>query len=167
MKAILPVIAIAFACFGISAAHAGANQDKYGTRDPATCATRTAPPNAQTAARYFICDAEHESGDAMYLVNNVKVQVAPKGRPFNMRTDSWPGVDPSQPIYDIRGSFRNYQCSAKNSLSWENHPGQACAYGDQPNATGECYRDTFADWHCKMLDVDHAGLTVMVSPPPK
>ncbi len=48
-----------------------------------------------------------------------------------------------------------------------NSPGAACSYGDQPNATGECYLDTFAEWRCKMLDVNNAGLTVINVPPPE
>ncbi len=100
-------------------------------------------------------------------MSDVKVQVAPKGRLFNIRTDSFPQVDPSKPIYDIRGSYRSWQCSSKHSLEWDNHPGSNCNYGDQPNATGECYADTFGDWHCKMLDINHVSSTVWHVPPPK
>ncbi len=140
---------------------------KYGARDPVTCASRSGPLNAQTAAKFFACDAEQEWSENLYLVTDVKVQVAPKGRPFNIRTDSFPQVDPSKPIYDIRGSFRHWQCSPRQSLEWDNHPGSACNYGDQPNAIGECYTDTFGDWHCKLLDVNHASSTVFHVPPPK
>ena len=162
------VLAIAAAVMGLWASGAYAGEgEPFGTRDPATCEARTGPLSAQNAAQYFACDTEGVSGDEIYLVTNVKVQIAPKGRPFNIVTDSWSGIDPSQLVYDIRGSFRNWQCSAKNSLAWENNPGSACNYGDQPSATGECYVDTFGEWHCHMLDVAHAGTTVSNVPPPQ
>lgn len=50
--------------FATTALAAGVGQN-YGTRDPVTCPSRTMPLNAQTAAKYFTCDAEHESGDEM------------------------------------------------------------------------------------------------------
>ena len=160
------VAVLAASCLFAGDADAGVGHDRYGTREPATCASRTATPNAQTAAKYLACDLEHESGDEMYLISDVHVQVAPKGRPFNLATDSWSDIDPARPVYNIRGSFRRWQCGSKSSLSWENSPGKACNLYDQPQATGTCYMDNFGDWHCHMLDVMHNRKTAGNLPPP-
>jgi hypothetical protein len=139
---------------------------KYGTRPLRTCASRKEPtrgaPSAQQATQYFACEAEHESGaDLLYLVSDVKVEVAP-GRPFNILTDSFDAIDVRQPVYDIRGSFTAYQCS-KIGMMYKK--GQNCNSGQQPQAKGICYKDTFGEWHCKMLD-RNAEFTKTNGPPP-
>ena len=150
----------------VSSAWAGALDD-YGTREPASCRDRSSPLTSETAALYFACDIEGEWSGHMYLVSDVSIRVSSKPRQFNPLTDSFPSADPSQPVYDIRGSFRRWQCSAKGSLSWTNSPGAACNYGDQPNAQGLCYLDTFSDWHCTMRDPINSALTVKNVPPPQ
>lgn len=127
---------------------------KYGTREPRTCADRTAPARgaitAAQALRYFICDAESEFGPKLYLVENVQLQVG-RSRPFQMRTDAFTDVDPSQPVYPIRGGFVRYQCGEPNKI--ENNFGKNCSVYESPNASGICYKTTFEEWHCTMMDM--------------
>jgi hypothetical protein len=148
-------IGLAFALLLLSnpalAAGAGA---KYGSRNPASCPDRKQPtsggPSVQQATRYLSCDMENESSRNLYLVTNVQLQVAPKGRPFNPVTDSAQGIDPSQPVYDIRGAFRMYQCADKSSMLPSQDQTKNCRYEDYQNTKGSCWRDTFADWHCEL-----------------
>ena len=111
---------------------------KYGTREPKACATRTAPAkgalSADQARQYFICDAEHESTSHLFLVTNVKVQVAPASHPAS-RSILGGDLDPSQPIWDIRGSFTQYQCS--QAATWDNAYSRThnCTMNDMPTAT--------------------------------
>ena len=133
---------------------------KYGTRDPRTCGDRTAPakgaPSAAQATQYVICELEQGDGShPMNLVTNVKVQVASVSHPPNqlVREITAATIDPSQPIWDIRGSFTIYRCFALATLSAPNDFARThnCWQIDQTTATGYCYKDTFADWHCGLL----------------
>ena len=85
----------------------------YGARDPSVCASRKAPvkgaPTIDQAKAYFYCDTELANG-YLYLVADVKIEVAPGSRPFNILTDTTGIIDPKQPIYNIRGSYSFYQC---------------------------------------------------------
>ena len=136
---------------------------KYGTREPKSCAARTAPakgaPSPEQARQYFICDAEHEFGSSLFLVANVKVQVAPVAHPPNqtIREINASDLDPSQPVWDIRGSLTQYQCS--QTASWDNPYARThnCTVEDHPTATGYCFKNTFAEWHCVMSDIQHTG----------
>jgi hypothetical protein len=128
---------------------------QYGTRERATCNSRSGPINATTARQYFICDTEGESlGRAMILVTNVSVQVA-ASRAFNWNQDSaHNGIDPSQPVYDIRGSFQEYMCNkpifADNAFAVTHN----CSLYNEPQAQGTCYKTTFGEWHCDMADAN-------------
>lgn len=143
---------------------------KYGARDPVTCAVRNVPrsgaPSPAQAAQYFRCDSEGEDGnDNLYFFTDVKVQVA-SARPFNWASDGRSyQIDPHKPVYDIRGSFREHQCSAKNGSAYEHNPGHACNTGVAQNAEGNCYMSTFGDWHCHMSDI-HLDLTTKNVAPP-
>ena len=130
---------------------------KFGARDPRTCASRKDPvkgaPSADQLKRYFICDAEGVNyawgPGALTLVTDVTVEVG-KGRPFNMALDSFPGIDPTQTIYPIRGKYTFWSCGELGKDG--NEPGHSCLNKNQhDNAEGICYRDSFADWHCKFL----------------
>jgi hypothetical protein len=89
----------------------------------------------------------------MVLVTNVRVEVAP-ARGFNPKTDAaHPGIDPKQPVFDIRGSFTHYDCrqpaSADNPFARTHN----CSTFDEPAAQGICFKNTFGDWHCMMRDL--------------
>lgn len=132
-------------------AHPGA---AFGARDPAVCASRKAPvkgaPTVEQADAYFRCDNELVNG-YLYLVTEVKIELSPSARAFNILTDSTGIIDPKQPIYNIRGNYAAYQCVNPASATPGQFPaGKNCNRSDVSNATGMCYKDTFADWHCVM-----------------
>ncbi len=135
-----------------------ASGKKYGARDPKTCSNRKAPGRGALspaqAIQYFTCDAESEWDLCLYLVTDVKIEVAPNARPFNRSTDGLVNseIDPSQPVYNIRGSFRQYQCNYPGAVNGA--PGKNCAIYEQAHASGTCYKDTFGDWHWRMTGVD-------------
>lgn len=126
----------------------------FGARDPAICASRKTPakgaPTVDQPKAYFYCDTELANG-YLYLVADVKVEVAPSARAFNILTDTTGIIDPKQPIYNIRGSYTAYQCwNLASATPGQFPPGKSCSSSNVTNATGMCYRDSFADWHCVM-----------------
>jgi hypothetical protein len=129
---------------------------RYEARDPQTCASTKEPksgaPSAAQATQYFICDTEHEASQMLYLVTNVKVEVAPTGRPFNILTDSMSEIDPAQSVYNIRGGFTHYQCAPVSA--YMQNSGKNCSSYDGTKAKGICFKTTFGDWHCMMSDLD-------------
>ena len=78
---------------------------KYGARDPRTCSSRKAPASgslsADQAKQYFICLSEGEGDDLLYVVSQVRVEVA-KGRKFNHDTDGLLDGDATQTVYPYR-----------------------------------------------------------------
>jgi hypothetical protein len=104
----------------------------------------------------------------LYLDSEVRIEVASSARPFNIVTDGSPNdIDPKQQVYNIRGSFAQYQCSTPNAGGGGTYPiGKNCTRRDFPKFVGMCYKDTFGDWHC----VFQNGLpsqTVSDQPAPK
>lgn len=150
------------------AAQAAGVGAKYDSREPAKCAslaepkTKGPPSNAQVA-QYAKCAMEHESGSDLYLVENLKVQIAPKGRPYNGNSDIMTDIDIDVPIYAIRGSYLSYQCSQPSE--YMQTKGKNCNTYDQPMASGVCYKTTFGDWECSMIDVNTRTQTRNVPPP--
>ncbi len=138
---------------------------KYGAREPAKCAdmtkpTRGAPSDAQ-ALQYVKCTMERESGGNLYLLKDVTVQVAPKGRRYNPLAPI-PNVDTSYPIFDIRGSLVQYQC--EEIYSSRSNAGKNCLTYDQPKAQGACWKTTFGDWVCNLRDANSLSPTSGVAP---
>jgi hypothetical protein len=137
--------------------HPGA---EFGARDPAVCASRKSPakgaPTVDQAKTYFSCDSEGftpfvfgGSGAKLYLVTEVKIEVASSPRPFNILTDVDSAIDPKQPVYNIRGSYAGYWCKTPGAGGGGSYPiGKNCTRSAYSNAGGMCYKDTFADWHC-------------------
>jgi hypothetical protein len=138
----------------------------FGARDPAVCSARKAPakgaPTVEQAKAYFRCDTELLNG-ILYLVTDVKIEVAPSARPFNILTDTTGIIDPKQPVYNIRGSFTKFNCMNPAAGSgWPPPDGQwpigkNCSRTDILNATGMCYKDSFTDWHCVMNGLGAPG----------
>ncbi len=133
---------------------------KYGTRDPRTCGSRTAPakgaPSVAQATQYVICELEQGDGARpLSLVTNVKVQVASVSHPPNqlVRELTAATIDPREPGWDIRGSFTIYRCFALSTLSAVNDFARThnCWKIDQDTATGYCWKSTFGDWRCGLL----------------
>jgi hypothetical protein len=124
---------------------------QYGAREPATCSSRKAAPTAATARQYLLCDMEGLDGFAnLLLLTDVTVQLAAP-RAFIYTQDSGRSqIDVRAPVYDIRGSFKQYQCSKPILGGGAYTATHNCNMYDQPQAAGTCYRDTFGDWHCLM-----------------
>ena len=141
---------------GSDAAAQGAGTNKYGTRDPRTCASTRAPAKgaitADLAKQYVVCQTEKVSGYELYLVENVTVQVG-GGRPYNPQSDvNYSELDVETPIYPIRGSYTRYQCSQVNTSPNLYNVGKNCSVYEHRKATGSCYKTTFGDWKCNMYD---------------
>jgi hypothetical protein len=152
----LLLLAVSTLAVGLPLANAQQDAGKpYGARDPHTCASRKAPakgaPSSAQAAEYFTCDSEAITGlKQLNQVADVKVEVAPKGRPFSILTEPYADIDPDKPVYNIRGSFILQFCVALDGSIVK--PGKNCQALDETNATGICYMSTFGDWHCHMQD---------------
>ena len=64
-------------------------------------------------------------------------------------------VDPSEPVYPIRGSYLMYQCSnIAPGHPWQSvyAAGKNCTIYDHKQAVGSCWKTTFGDWKCTMGD---------------
>jgi hypothetical protein len=141
----------------------------FGARDPHVCASRKDPakggPTADQAKAYFLCDSEilvrfGGNRSYLYLVAELKIEVAPNARPFNIVTDTGSNgaIDPQQPVYNIRGTYAYYQCVTPDSGGGGTYPiGKNCTRQDITKMSGLCYKDTFADWHCGTQSFNHAG----------
>ena len=173
-------LAIALSVAAISAFAQKGSGGKFSARDARTCPSRKEPrngaPSAAQLKQYVICDMEYvqaagASGALLYLVGNVNIEVG-KGRPFNILTDSFPDVDPSQTVYPIRGTFMQWQCAEpqKPIPGVTNAPvvGKNCFKYETPStASGISYKDTFGDWHTKICcTVSSSGSRVEYVPPP-
>jgi hypothetical protein len=145
-------------------AQAQAVGTKYASRNPHTCASRSAPQSGAIsvaqAKQYFQCDNEKEgasySGTSrLSLVTDVSLQVG-GGRAFMLGSDATgdnanDGIDPHFTVYPIRGSFVNWSCSPLSSYGVE--PGKNCIRQAMPHATGICFMSSFHEWHCHMQDI--------------
>jgi len=171
-------IAIVLAFFGAFSGAAVAQGEKsiserYGSRDPRTCADTKAPAKgaitAALALKYLNCQMEYVAGGGdLYLVENVKVEVG-SGIPYAaiMGQRSLSEIDVKHPVYPIRGSLLRYQC--QNRLTAARNPDANCNSYNEPKATGYCYKTTFGDWRCYMNDVNAANAANINHdvPPPK
>jgi hypothetical protein len=145
--------------------------NRYGAREARICTDRTAPAEGaitpELAAAYVVCDAEKVSGYYLYLVEDVRVEVG-GSRPYNPNMDlNVPDIDVAFPLYSIRGGMVTYQCVEVNPDFSNSAPGRNCNRTNQPDAKGYCYRTTFADWRCNMIDLgnDPANWQQGVAPP--
>ena len=152
----LLLLVVSVLAVGLPLAYAQKDAGKpYGARDPKTCDSRSAPAkgaiSAAQAAVYFTCDSEGVTGlKQLNQVADVKVQVAPSGRPFNVSTEPYADIDPAEPVFNIRGSFVLEFCVPLDGSIVK--PGKNCQALDESIATGVCYKSTFGDWHCHMQD---------------
>ena len=139
---------------------------KYGSREPVKCADMTKPkgsaPSQAQALQYLKCTMEKESSGLLYLVQDVTVQVAPKGRRYNPLAPI-PNVDTAHLIYDIRGSLLLYQCSEISSILA--NAGKNCQTYNQPKAQGACWKTSFGDWVCHLSDNQTRDRQSGVAPP--
>ncbi len=144
--------------------------ERYGSREPRTCEAKKAPamgaPTADLAAKYVICEIEKVSGQYLYLIENVKVEVG-GGRPYNPNSDiNVPEIDVKFPIYSIRGSLTKYQCNAEDARFTHSIPGKNCTRYEEPKAKGDCYKTTFSEWRCYMTDLSNLNENYFAGVPP-
>jgi hypothetical protein len=139
---------------------------KFGTREPAACANRKGSINAATAKQYFSCDSEGVfARDNLFLVSDVVVQVG-SARPFNMGLDSRAAaIDTRASVYDIRGSYTQYQCGVQSTMLNAFANTHNCDKYIFTAAQGACWRDTFGDWHCSMAGKAGSGQIQNQMPP--
>jgi hypothetical protein len=160
LSSLLAATAAVLLCGGFSLTFAQAGVgEKYGARDPRRCPAAKQPvrgaPSPAQAAQYLICGDEKEFANDLILLDDVKVEVG-GARPFNPVVDRGvQNLDPKQPVYPIRGSFKSYQCShlvhkADGSID-QNSVGRNCSVYDYANAEGFCFKTTFGDWRCGMM----------------
>lgn len=125
----------------------------YGSREPRVCEDTKAPARgaitAVLALRYLNCQMDRVSGETLYLVENVKVEVG-GGIPYAAIRGqrSLNEIDVNSPVYPIRGSVLRYQCGS----TYGGEKTDNCDTYNEPNATGYCYKTTFGDWKCYMSD---------------
>jgi hypothetical protein len=154
IKKMLSLVAFVVIC-GLPLAYAQKDAGKpYGARDPQTCASRKEPAKGAISAaqevQYFTCDWEGINGfNQLDQVANVTIEVA-QGRPYNHFVDSTRDIDPSQLVYNIRGSFDSAYCIKADGKMVPY--GTNCQSLEQHNAVGTCWKNLFGDWHCKMAD---------------
>lgn len=130
---------------------------RFGTRNPRTCDSHKGVIDSLQARDIFICDAEHEFGGNLYLVSDVSLLVSTP-RAFSPNEDSSKaGIDPTQPVLDIRANYNNFQCS-KLPYSYLDYPGNHnCNEFKMSNAAGSCFKNTAGEWHCLMYDFHSAA----------
>jgi hypothetical protein len=130
---------------------AGPIGGKFGTREPATCPNRKIPPDATNAKQYFVCDWEANLHPLeIDLAGGVAIELA-SPRPFNYDKDrNYPGIDVRSVVYDARGKFTSYICTANSPLLNDFANTHNCNAFPYPTAVGLCYKDNFGDWHCQM-----------------
>lgn len=142
--------------------------ERFDSREPRVCADMSAPARgaitAAIALRYLNCQMDYVSGDTLYLVEDVTVQVGGEIPYAAIRGQrSFNEIDVRTPVYPIRGSLIRYQCSPAYRPLEPN-----CRKYDEPKASGYCYKTTFADWKCYMSDsgkTDSVGFQKLVAPP--
>jgi len=152
------ICALVFGTVALSAA--SGDGAPFGARNPRGCTSQQlqtkGAPTAEQLKLVFICGEEavkpsSVGGSVLILLTEVKMEVA-KGRPFQMSTDAWPDIDPSQSVYPVRGSFVQYRCTPLGKIGGD--PGANCLKYDNPAAKGICFKSTFGEWQCKFTDIN-------------
>lgn len=140
---------------------------KYAAPGPRTCSPRnvpeSGPPSAAQAEAYTICAIEGEWASNLYLVDQVTVTAVGSGRTYERNQGSRPNIDVMKPVYAIKGSYEKYQCDPTYG---EARSGD-CVITHHRNAVGDCYLDTFSEWHCIMTDGYAVPNEVPSAPPPR
>jgi hypothetical protein len=171
-KRILLLAALALGAGLMPAYSQDAIGKKFGARDPRTCPSHKIALSAVQARLYFICDTEtvvnatDDSGGTLILLSDVKLELG-TGRPFNYQADSFgwatsKGIDPSQTVYPIRGSFNAFRCVKLGYFGGE--VGKNCTKTAAPEASGICFKSSFGEYHCILSGGQSTG--VERYPPP-
>jgi hypothetical protein len=131
----------------------------YGTRDPKTCVPSAqrvdGPLTVERARESFLCSQEHEVGGYLYLIENLTLQVG-KGHPPGDEMSYEADLDWDSLVFPIRGSFTQYQCKPLNADrafgGMFYNVGTNCSAYDQPHANGKCFKTSFGEWRCELID---------------
>jgi len=91
----------------------------------------------------------HWSGDAAGRKLQNRPGRSRQTTAFSGTDINFPDIDNSQLLYPIRGSYDWYVCHA-NEVGFP--PGRNCNIYKEPSSTGFCYKTTFGDWNCTMID---------------
>ena len=149
-----------------------AKTNRFGARDPRICENTKAPTKGAIttalALKYLNCQMEGIWSNDLYLVENVKVEVGGGLSYAAIRGQySLDQIDVRVPVYPIRGSFLKYQCQDPET-AYVGPPNTNCVTYNNPTATGYCYKTTFGDWKCNMVDrsaTDKGNVRTKVAPP--
>lgn len=145
--------------------------NRFGARDPRTVddtkAPKSGPITAPLAQKYLNAQMEDISGNRLYLVENVKVEVG-GGVPYTPNLGAFQEIDVKVPLYPIRGSYLQYQCSDPKT-DYVGPPNTNCRCYTHRKAKGYCYKTTFGDWRCFMADptaaTNNENIRERVAPP--
>lgn len=132
----------------------------FGTRDPLACSSRREPlrgaPSPQLAATYMRCNSERVWMNDLYLYENLRLEIG-AGQAYSISSvsrNSLPEIDPAYPVYPIRGAYQEYRCHDPR-LGFV-RAGRNCDRYDVRDGRGACYRTTFGDWSCVIMNPDLA-----------
>ena len=120
----------------------------WGARMPRVCARVTSPPNAEQASALIQCYMDHESREAVYLIQNIQVQM--DGARNVALNDTGDNIDNSAKVYNLHGSHDYYSCAPINDAVMHN-TGRNCAYTRAAKTTGSCWMVHDGSYHCEML----------------
>lgn len=148
MKTIWTVLVAALVTLSL-ASTATASEDKvedYGVSSVEPCPTIDHPPSAAEAAQLLTCSQSYDDfgHGTVYRTFNVKVQVG-KPRAYAVGDPGGNDIDPSAPVYPIRGSQTDAVCSPISD--YMKNAGKNCAEFDQ-TTDGRCFQTPFGDWKC-------------------
>src|ERR1019366_10418405 len=106
-------------------------------------------PSSSQIIDYVKCKEEKTGGCCIWLMENVQPEIG-KSRPFSAWSDVGNhDIDNSQPVYPIRGTYDDYQCSPPSIAGGFGAPkGQNCSVKKADPFVGICYKTTFGDWSC-------------------
>lgn len=132
----------------------------FKTRGPKTCNSVTSVPTVAQIPALIQCTFEQKTAYDISLVTNIKVQTG-GFRAYSQFQDGYAtSIDTSAKVMPIRGSMVQWLCSQDRD-----NPGANCSRVVKPQAEGECWKTTFGDWKCSMLDTKHNDLESHLAPP--
>jgi hypothetical protein len=150
-----------------------AQQKDYGTnRQLRTCPSRTEPTRGritvEQAKRYVACSFEEKPpfNGSIKFVDVLSLEIAPKTRSAKPADFRLSNLDPTKPIYELRGSIVIYSCANVAGRSTP-PPGQNCSISRDPKAEGKCYQTPFNEWHCVMRGAGLLKRPEHKMPPPQ
>jgi hypothetical protein len=145
---------------GQVAGNPSAFEPVFKTRGPRTCNSVTSVPTVAQIPALVQCTLESKTAYAITLITNIKVQTG-GFRAYSEFQDGYAtGIDTSAKVMPIRGSMVQWLCSQDRD-----DPGANCARANKPQAEGECWKTTFGDWKCSMLDLKHDDTESHLAPP--